>query len=104
MLGREDRIGVHQLRFRDRCLDKCEQTTFNVRPDGTAEVSQLPFGGYQNATLKQPAMGVLEQFVERERFGGVLSHPRFQFRPVLWSDRRDAEIFGAKVGSGVRGS
>ncbi|BFG80291.1 hypothetical protein PTKU46_83250 [Paraburkholderia terrae] len=59
MRGREGGIGVHQLRFRDRCLDKCEQTTFTIRPDRTAEIPQFPFGGYQNATLIQPEMGVL---------------------------------------------
>lgn len=77
VLRGEDSIGVHQLRFRDRCLDKCSQTMFNVRPDRTAGISQLPLCGCQNAALIQPAMGVVKQFVERERFGGVLSHPRF---------------------------
>ncbi len=38
-------------------------------------------------------MGVLEQLVEGERFGGVLSHTRFQFLPVARFDRRHAEIF-----------
>ena len=93
MLGGEDRIGMNQLCFRDCCLDKGEQITLNIRPDRTAEVSQFPFGGYQDATLIQPAMGVLEQLIKGKGFDGILSHPRFQSCPVSRSDRCHAEIF-----------
>jgi hypothetical protein len=93
MLGGEDRIGMNQLCFRHYCLDKSEQTTLNIRPDRTAEVPQFPFGGYQDATLIQPAMDVLEQLVKGKGFDGILSHPGFQSRPAAWSDGRQAEIF-----------
>jgi len=64
-----------------------------VNPDRTADIPQFPLGRYQNAMLLQPAMGMLEQLVEGEGFGGVLSHPRFNFCPVTCADRRHAKVF-----------
>ncbi|SDR55201.1 hypothetical protein SAMN05443245_7626 [Paraburkholderia fungorum] len=64
------------------CINCVSVTVASIsasKPRSTSDqIDRLSFGGYQIATFIKPAMGVLEEFVEREPFGGVLSHPHFK--------------------------
>ncbi len=91
--GGQDGVGAHQLCFQNGCFDHREQAPLDVRPDRPAEIPERPLGGYQESALVQPVVRVLDQFVERERFGRILPHPGFQSGPLVGADRRQAEVF-----------
>jgi hypothetical protein len=56
----------------------------------------------RSSTFKAPALVefvvcVLNRFVERERVGGILPHPRLRSSPLVRAHRRQAEDLNART-------
>jgi len=75
----------HRRSVQRDIADQGERVALDLSPDRSSEIPQCPVGGNQNPSFIQPTVRVLEQFVERERFRGILVHPCHASRSAHWS-------------------